>query len=70
MPEAKLELLRRADRAARAFDPRVVKVECSFAEELRELLAAFDALGGDVESETFTQADDRARYRHGAGARQ
>ncbi len=35
---AKLELLRRGDRAARAYDPRIVKVSCSFAEELKEIL--------------------------------
>jgi TldD protein len=34
----KLELLRRADRAARAYDPRIVKAQVSFTEELRELL--------------------------------
>jgi TldD protein len=34
----KLELLRRGDRAARAHDPRIVKVSCSFAEELKEIL--------------------------------
>src|SRR5207249_2667544 len=35
---AKLELLRRGDRAARAYDPRIVKVQASFAEELKEIL--------------------------------
>jgi TldD protein len=35
---AKLELLRRGDRAARAHDPRIIKVSCSFAEELKEIL--------------------------------
>jgi TldD protein len=34
----KLALLRAADQASRAFDPRVVKVEASFVEQLRELL--------------------------------
>jgi TldD protein len=34
----KLELLRRGDRAARAYDPRIVKVQASFAEELKEIL--------------------------------
>jgi TldD protein len=38
LPEAKLELLRRGDRAARAFDPRIIKVQASFAEELKEIL--------------------------------
>jgi len=38
VPEEKLELLRRGDRAARAFDPRIVKVQCSFAEEVKEIL--------------------------------
>ncbi len=37
-PQGKLELLRRADRAARAYDPRIVKVECSVSEELKEIL--------------------------------
>jgi TldD protein len=34
----KLALLRTADRAARAFDPRIVKVEVSFAESIKEVL--------------------------------
>ena len=36
--EAKRELLQRADRAARAADPRVIRVEASLHEELREIL--------------------------------
>lgn len=38
--EAKRALLQRADRAARAYDPRITRVEGSFAEEIRELLIA------------------------------
>jgi TldD protein len=38
VPEAKLDLLRRADRTARKHDPRIVKVQASFAEELRHVL--------------------------------
>ena len=34
----KLALLRAADRAARAFDPRIVKVQASFAESIKEVL--------------------------------
>jgi TldD protein len=34
----KLELLRRGDRAARGYDARIVKVQASFAEELKEIL--------------------------------
>ncbi|MDQ3366771.1 MAG: metallopeptidase TldD-related protein [Myxococcota bacterium] len=34
----KLALLRIADKAARAFDPRIVKVEASFAESIKEVL--------------------------------
>lgn len=34
----KLDLLRRADRAARAVDPRITKVQCSFVEQRREVL--------------------------------
>jgi TldD protein len=34
----KLALLREADRAARAHDPRIVKVEASFAESIKEVL--------------------------------
>lgn len=37
-PEGKLALLSRADRAARAHDPRIVRVEASLAEEVREIL--------------------------------
>ena len=36
----KRELLLRADRAARAAGPRVIRVEASFSEELREILVA------------------------------
>lgn len=38
--EAKRELLRRADEAARAADPRVSRVEASLSEHLREILVA------------------------------
>ncbi|MEO6953177.1 MAG: metallopeptidase TldD-related protein [Polyangia bacterium] len=38
LPAPKLELLRRGDRAARAADSRIIKVSCSFVEELREIL--------------------------------
>jgi TldD protein len=37
---AKRELLRRADVAARALDPRITRVEASLAEEIREILIA------------------------------
>ncbi len=36
----KRSLLERASKAALAFDPRIVKVEASFAEEIREILVA------------------------------
>jgi TldD protein len=34
----KLALLRAADKAARAFDPRIVKVQCAFSEGIKEVL--------------------------------
>jgi TldD protein len=34
----KVDLLRRADRAARAYDPRIVRVEASLSEEWREVM--------------------------------
>ncbi len=37
---ARLELILRADRAARAFDPRIVQVRASYSEELRRILVA------------------------------
>jgi TldD protein len=37
---AKLELVRRADRAARAYDSRIVQVRAGFADELRRILVA------------------------------
>src|SRR6202034_4598660 len=37
---ARLELIVRADRAARAFDARVVQVRASYSEELRRILIA------------------------------
>jgi TldD protein len=38
--EAKRALLQRADKAARAYDPRITRVEASFAEEVKEILVA------------------------------
>src|SRR5215469_14756027 len=37
---ARLELILRADRAARAYDPRVVQVRAGYSEELRRILVA------------------------------
>ena len=37
---AKLDLLMRADRSARAYDSRIVQVHCSFADSLRHILVA------------------------------
>jgi TldD protein len=37
---ARLELILRADRAARAFDPRIVQVRSGYSEELRRILIA------------------------------
>jgi TldD protein len=37
-PHDKLALLRAADKAARAYDPRVAKVQASFAESIKEML--------------------------------
>ena len=37
---ARLELILRADRAARTFDPRIVQVRASYSEELRRILIA------------------------------
>jgi len=35
---ARLELIQRADRAARAFDPRIIQVRAGYSEELRRIL--------------------------------
>src|SRR5512140_3888557 len=35
---AKLSLVQRADQAARAFDPRIVQVRASYADELRQIM--------------------------------
>src|ERR1035437_4264293 len=47
---ARLELILRADRAARAFDPRVVQVRAGYSEELRRIL--IDASDGAYASDT------------------
>ncbi|HWF67254.1 MAG TPA: metallopeptidase TldD-related protein, partial [Acidobacteriaceae bacterium] len=75
---AKLELLQRADRTARAFDPRIVQVQASFADELRRILVA----GSDGSFATDTQplarlnvsviakeGDNMARGSSGGGGR-
>ncbi len=46
----KLELIARADRAARAFDPRIVQVRASLSDELRRILVA--ASDGTFASDT------------------
>src|SRR5215467_6758077 len=35
---AKLQLVMRADRTARAYDPRIIQVQCAYADELRQIL--------------------------------
>jgi TldD protein len=47
---ARLELILRADRAARAYDPRVVQVRAGYSEELRRILIA--ASDGGFASDT------------------
>jgi TldD protein len=47
---AKLELIQRADRAARAFDPRIIQVRAGFSDELRRILVA--ASDGTFASDT------------------
>ena len=47
----RLDLIQRADRAARAFDPRIVQVRASYAEELRRILV----LGSDGAFASDTQ---------------
>ncbi|HYY68372.1 MAG TPA: metallopeptidase TldD-related protein, partial [Terriglobales bacterium] len=48
---AKLDLVQRADRAARAYDPRVAQVRVSYADELRHILvvASDGAIASDVQ---------------------
>jgi TldD protein len=48
---AKLALIQRADRAARAYDARIVQVQASFGDELRRILVA----GSDGSFATDTQ---------------
>ena len=47
---AKLALIQRADKAARAFDPRITQVRASFSDELRRILVA--ASDGTFASDT------------------
>ncbi len=47
---AKLELVQRADRAARAYDPRIVQVRAGFSDEVRRILVA--ASDGTFASDT------------------
>ncbi len=56
----KLALLRAADKAARAYDPRIVKVEASFAESIREILL--------FTSDGITATDLQPQIRFGARA--
>ncbi|HEY4395217.1 MAG TPA: metallopeptidase TldD-related protein, partial [Polyangia bacterium] len=56
----KIDLLKRADAAARAFDPRVVRVEASLAEEQREVLV--------VTSDGHLARDSQPMIRFGVSA--
>ena len=56
----KIALLRRADAAARAFDPRIVRVEASLAEEQREMLV--------VTSDGHLARDSQPMIRFGVSA--
>jgi TldD protein len=56
----KVALLRRADAAARAFDPRIVRVEASLAEEWREVLV--------VTSDGHLARDSQPMIRFGVSA--
>src|ERR1035441_6872755 len=47
---ARLELILKADRAARAFDPRIIQVRANYSEELRRILVA--ASDGALASDT------------------
>src|SRR6201992_4151253 len=47
---AKLALIQRADKAARAYDPRITQVRASFSDELRRILVA--ASDGTFASDT------------------
>ena len=60
LPEEKLALLREADRAARAADPRITRVIASFSEEQRETLIAT--------SEGFVARDSQPLMRFGVNA--
>src|SRR5260370_2470627 len=75
---AKLELVMRADRAARAYDPRIIQVQCGYADELRQILV----IGSDGTFATDVQplarfamtaipksGDNSARGQSGAGGR-
>ncbi len=75
---AKLQLVQRADRAARAYDPRIVQVRASFADEVRRILIA--ASDGTFASDTQPLArfsvsviaksgDNTARGSAGGGGR-
>jgi TldD protein len=59
-PLEKLTLLRAADRAARAYDPRIVKVEASLTEVLKEILV--------VTSDGYMASDVQPMVRFGVRA--
>ncbi len=75
---AKLELVRRADQAARAYDPRIIQVRCGYADELRQILVigSDGAYATDVQPlarfSVFTIAksgENSARGQSGGGGR-
>jgi TldD protein len=60
----KLELVRRADRAARNYDPRITQVRASYADELRRILIA--ASDGTARMSVFVIAKDGERSSKGS----
>ncbi|HEY1815653.1 MAG TPA: metallopeptidase TldD-related protein [Kofleriaceae bacterium] len=69
----KLALLRAADKAARAYDPRIVKVEASFAESIKEILlfTSDGRMGTDIQPllrfGVRAVAEDHGKRQSGSG---
>ncbi len=62
--DERVDLVKRADAAARAYDPRVFQVQATYADSLRDVLVATSE-----GTPQFRSPADGAHERRGAGAR-
>jgi len=62
-----VELVKRADRAARAYDPRIFQVQASYADSLRQVLVATERWGSHIDRQPQARLGLAALARQNGG---